>query len=345
MYSDYPTPVQPMSGRKRPAQPSAKSASKRARQPQCSFAPTVRIDGVVAHKDQEGSAALLLAGTLGADDSEVVLKVTHGTLPKEGSAKVRTANGYELEAALYVSVLHTLLTQTPHLVRCHATLACPDLSPLTELAQDNVRRRVGQWRDDGGEAPILAVVLERCRCRLLDSLKPAHLPPPEAFALLAQAAYTFACMSAVGLVHGDIHGRNVFVKRLAQAQTTYYRLRDSAILAVTTKSVLRLFDWDRATKLPTQRDLRDMAVRGRPRPARSIDWLAFAELFYEPPLEFFFDDEPAASPSGNAPVSDWVRASCDLSPGEAFGNIPAVRDAIQWLHERNVPEGATVYTL
>ena len=72
--------------------------------------------------------------------------------------------------------------------------------------------------------------------------------------VLFQLIYTLACFIEIGLSHNDMHMGNVWLERVETRQVARYAV--SQDLAYVTKSPLsvRIYDFDRATKVPTRYD-------------------------------------------------------------------------------------------
>jgi hypothetical protein len=72
-------------------------------------------------------------------------------------------------------------------------------------------------------------------------------------AILFQLFYTLQVFAEIGLVHNDLHGKNIYVAELDNYATNYYQV-DGRVYRLTSMLQVRIFDFDRAAKLPTAFD-------------------------------------------------------------------------------------------
>ena len=84
------------------------------------------------------------------------------------------------------------------------------------------------------------------RNKFLTLYKSMHNFTPETFMpIFFQIVYSLAVMDHFGIVHNDLHENNIFVQRLSKPITMSFHV-DGKILQISTKFIIKFFDWDRA---------------------------------------------------------------------------------------------------
>lgn len=229
---------------------------------------------------------------------EVVIKVGRDSPRTEHrGATTVYASGHMLEEGIYRRVVAPLvaLGVTPNLIPYVATLRCGTPEPLQNARMPGVAREAARKL---APSPILGIVTERGHGTSL-SRTAGTRQAADAWALLAQGAYTLLCMEEIGLLHADLHAGNAFVERLHQPVELVYEYRHGKALRVRTQYVLKLFDWDRSYKAATDIDGRELRQQADTDAAffRGLDWLWLASYI--------------GKKTDAAAVTEWVRGLFD----------------------------------
>lgn len=95
-----------------------------------------------------------------------------------------------------------------------------------------------------------AIVTEKTDGTVLRKVWASALPQNERWAILFQVIYNLAVMDEIGLEHSDMHSGNIFVDKLDKPVSITYIIdgKNDRAVTVTSKYMVKFFDWDRSTK-------------------------------------------------------------------------------------------------
>ena len=189
-------------------------------------------------------------------------------------------NSLEVERNIYKRIVNPLMTRghTPHVVAYYGELVCDTFwQTLQRLASENstaeqilayLKRNGRKLESNGYDVrKMRALITERSRGidlryfivrtngRLIQSnaaqqsqFETIYLP------VLFQLFYTLLVFQQVGLQHNDLHAGNIFVDKLDAASRSVYKVDSKQCYLHNSAFMVRIFDFDRAAKLPTQYD-------------------------------------------------------------------------------------------
>lgn len=209
----------------------------------------------VLTSEEKGSASssIILFGVLKLNlksKSEVVAKIFFT------SRDPKNDNSLAVEANVYKRIVSELLKThvTPHLITYIGYAKCDLLkysgNLMKEIMQE-AHKSISPTRYNFNEMNVL--LTEKAKGRTLhDHIKSGKLQWKNWQAILFQLVYTIQCFIEIGFMHNDLHSGNIFVDEIPETTFIYFVKIENKVKCfhVTTKYILRIYDFDFATYLP-----------------------------------------------------------------------------------------------
>jgi len=162
-------------------------------------------------------------------------------------------NQISAEREIYRNVTNPLIfnRNTPHLIVHYADFVC-DTNSLVRKAS-GVAAAVEKIRAEGYQVDqFYGMLVERAQgTTLQDLLLGGTLTTIDLAIILFQIMWTLTCFKEVGMVHNDLHTKNVFVNVSKQKETRIY-VENSLTFQITSQFTAKIFDFDRSAKVSTK---------------------------------------------------------------------------------------------
>ena len=147
---------------------------------------------------------------------------------------------------------------SPHVLIYYATIECEEFFAVREINKEvqKLKRSLQTATNEFNIQHIYASVVEQAIAGvsltefLENTISNPQLHVEELIALLFQIFYTLKVFGQLGLAHNDLHSENVFVVPTT-SRTRYYEIDGNQVYRVTSQFEVRIFDFDRASKVPT----------------------------------------------------------------------------------------------
>lgn len=217
------------------------------------FNSQIDLVGVMSNKQSASDTIIAFGDTRTEPVRNLVFKISFARLPNNKD------DSLEVEALIYMSITNLLVLNgvTPHIVLSYGMFMCRDQVPQSLLGNANYFTEIDESVKNGAEneydlANMRLLALEKSGPTLSSLLRFSNVTYHDIVVLIVQMAYTLACFEEIGLIHNDLHSGNVFVQQLDSPETNFYRLDDDTVLKVTSGMQVRLYDFDRSFKVPTE---------------------------------------------------------------------------------------------
>lgn len=194
-------------------------------------------------------------GRLATANTEVVIKASFAV------KDLRRNNGLQVEIAIYERFIYKLLNwnATPNLMMMIRFYQCPNfqekLKHLTGTVGEGLKEISPSATSEIYDLDTLnLMVMERGKgetflswlYRMKNSSTKGQ-DDTELLSIIFQIAYTLVCLAEVGIRHNDLHANNVWIETPVAPQKFIYFIDPKRYFVVPIVSVVKIFDFDRAS--------------------------------------------------------------------------------------------------
>jgi hypothetical protein len=194
------------------------------------------------------------------DGVRVLFKATER--PSKKKLNSERLQSWDAEAAMYLLAVPLLADYTPHLVRGFEQVECQKFLEqylLRKKRRNNQDRKLSQFMDQmihnkflhpTRTTQALAIGLVDSAVDFEDALVSRRYQAARLVEeVLPQLAFTLLVMQQQGVMHHDLHLRNVLLQRSTVPLRVCYRLGPSHFVTIESSHFARIFDWDRGSKV------------------------------------------------------------------------------------------------
>jgi serine/threonine protein kinase len=169
--------------------------------------------------------------------------------------------GLDYEENIYREIVPTLAEYSPNMIEyinthtliweefikfisTGSTTSYKEQSIITFSQLNALENIYDSYEDVEYDCEVIFVVTKRSKnITSLKKLLSMDIPKEEVIILLFQLMYNLTLFGTAGLIHNDLHSDNILVDVNDQPITLHYRC-GSSTYEITTKYVLKFFDWD-----------------------------------------------------------------------------------------------------
>jgi hypothetical protein len=168
-------------------------------------------------------------------------------------------NSLIIEEQIYRNIITNLLynNHTPHLVEYINSIEKCQFSINTFTSKLSSRDKeifilainglkTDYFDEYNFDQSVITILKQSEKTTLADVLDNRSLSTDNIFILLFQLLYTLLVFNSIGLIHNDLHFRNIFVNQLDDEIILNYKWKDN-IFSIKTRYMIKIFDWDRGS--------------------------------------------------------------------------------------------------
>lgn len=168
-------------------------------------------------------------------------------------------NSLEIESQIYKHIVPKIMKHTPYILNSYGSYTC-NLVKYDKL--NEVMKGAKKKYDSKGKSKSFDIknvnnnkemnllILEKSSGMTLnDFIYKFHYEIDEIKLVIFQLFWTLNVMSRLKIRHNDLHFHNIFVDKLKDNITLYFKMDDKKYVKLTTKYILRIYDFDRSSAI------------------------------------------------------------------------------------------------